>query len=460
MTTTTAAPTTASAAPAAGVRPADLPQMLARARGAAEGGDVGGALTILHDLLQRAPDHAPLMLRVAGSLRDDGAVDAATFADLVSTPGAISRLHVPAGCGDAAGGGVGSMGSLGVAIALRRARRLGEAAADPRDVVGPLLAVFLATPPARLPSVAPRVVIQAALLLDEAGLVEAAWEIASFATARWPRSMALRTVTARLAVETRHWDDLARLLGPVFAATKTPRLARGYEALHALALGRLAHAASHFDAYGIPHDAAFLAELAILLAPHDDRFGSRTDNLPTTIDLPADKDAMRALGRAEGFLFADRIEEGLAALEVPARTTTSKLPTPAQALWLRLRGFALFKLRRFDEAALAFAAAAAADPHDAWYVSGAGQAFLFRGDAASAVACFRQVQPAGPDDFAALFHLGLAYARLGRLADARRALRRAFREFFVDTLEVSLQPMLRAILGPAAEAAHAETMRV
>jgi Flp pilus assembly protein TadD len=213
----------------------------------------------------------------------------------------------------------------------------------------------------------------------------------------------------------------------------------------------------------MPHDSAYLAELALLIARYDARFGDRRGDLPATIELPDDQGASHAMGRAEKLLLAEKFEEGLATLEdekLAPRRPTSERPSLEQALWLRLRGFAFFRLKRFDDAALSFAAAVAAEPLDPWYVSGAGQSFLFRGDAESAVACLRRVQPVGPDDFAAFFHLGLAYGRLGMMGEARRALRTGFREFFVDTLEVSLQPMVREILGAAADRAFSATLRM
>lgn len=457
MSTSTASPATA---PSANSNTAEgALDALRDARRLAEAGDAAAAGGRINDALQRWPDHAPWLVCVAGALRDGRTPEEEKeFADLIQTPGAAARMYAPAA---AAVSGLAKLPVVGTALGIRSA--LSVDGDNHREAVDRLLALFAATPAASLPKVAPRIAIQLALHLDEQGMSGAAHDVATFAQRRWSGSVALRTVAARFLVQERRWSKLAAMLEPVLKSAPNNRMARGYEALAALADGRLAECAAKLDQYGIPHDSAFLAELALLIAPYDDRFGKKVGDLPEKIEMPTDKGAAMVLNRAEKLLQRENIEEGLAALEddkVAPRSSVSERPTVDQALWLRLHGYAFYKLKRFDEAALNFAAAAAADPHDPWYVSGAGQALLFRGDAESAATCLRQVLPVGPDDFGAFFHLGLAYGQLGRLGDARRTLRAGFREFFVDTMEISLQPMVRSILGAAAEKAFSETVRM
>lgn len=130
------------------------------------------------------------------------------------------------------------------------------------------------------------------------------------------------------------------------------------------------------------------------------------------------------LARAERAIAFGRYDRALMLLD---RLLQMPLERRAQIEAANKRGVVLVHLGRRDEARAAFEAVVAAAPRFAQARVNLGNLELEAGAAERAIAAYESALIADPDCASAYRHLGIAYKRLGRTAEAVRALKQAGR---------------------------------
>jgi tetratricopeptide (TPR) repeat protein len=472
--------------------PREVLALLALARWDAAEGNVDGALLRLNGALQRHPSHAPIFLTVAYILRDNPERDGAdSSSDLLQTPESLPRMFVPAmEASRTAGGWMNSLlPQRSARRAIHRAHYLALRKLDWQGAADEILGALARIEPNRLLYWGPILLGRLADCLDLAEKRAQAAEIAFYATRRYPSAAAIRPLAARLACQMERWDEAERILAPALQANESNRVARGCEALAKLGRGEPSEAWKILERWGISHSPDYLAELTLRLAAHDPRFSKAAPSTPVPVDAsapalvkelraPKEADARRLILKAEKLLVNQEFEAGLELLDSRETQPLDGLPAQHQAYWLALRGYALFEMRRASESLPHFSAAAAGilaseasnleaslgggllgrlfealrnlttrSPvyvSDEWVLMSFREAMAFGGDPASSVETFLEIAPTNITDSSAHFYMGLAYWRLGRIDEARRALRTAYRRYFDDS-NIAGEQMIHAI---------------
>ena len=290
-------------------------------------------------------------------------------------------------------------------------------------------------------------------------------EIAAFATRRLPANRALRVEAARHLAFARRHDDIENLLKPFCQRHPDNRVAQGWLALAALALGRQREAFSLFDRHGIQHSSDFLALLCAELsrldpvthawadAPRQRLRELEAGQLPNLPRLPDDPTALKvgaalfkilARERVEPQHFSQAIERFEAMVPSDAEVLTHQASlSPARLQLTFYLGFTLFGLHRYDEALPCFVACTLAEPRNPMFLSGLGQTLRAVGKPADAVSVLLDIKPQGPDDFSSFATLGMCHADLGHNTDAMSALKVAFSSYFFDNHDIFLRDLMK-----------------